>query len=914
MTTKATGGGSSAVAASAHAACERFRATDPLVTGVTRRRLATEVGFADASGGIPEARWMRAMTFERLVRDERFASEVATTTMGRLGLDRPTEVVIVNAHLNIETTASLLEAAHGRAIKQGAATMLHGLAVPFAGFEDVRATDVKPDFSVVARKLKSEGPGSWLVMGDAKDYERVRSRVEDTRLLKGFLQVALGAESAGSWSRLPGGMAVHSYGVLAVPRNAFLQPEALVEQLNDHRAEVRMRVAERRREAAGATFDESSDLTEFVAHRQATFDPVACTTCTLFSYCRNELRHSTDPTDLLIELGVRADLRPHLIGLVDGTGVIGRAPASAVASVTATLEGVVQSSGQLRVDPAGLPGTVNVVIAKSDAAALGVHGLALQRVTKQGRQPWTTTVLVEPQSSSTRRAVMHLLGRELSAAMTEMRKATLDSPSPVHLVVPDKATADVLVSIADNLAGVELSRLRWERDRQMGRKPLTFDGGEAQVPAALSESDRTAVSFLLEEDRARALTLRSPIVDVRAALARHVIAGGPEVSSLRLDYLTLWTRTNADHPLDHRVAADEIEASDHTPGARLTNRRSDAIHRALAGSKSQRRSPDGGPVDPVRYQALVTDELEYKARILETALDALGEMGDSKLREVHRAIEGDAQAVWRRRLTLHASDLVRFGRTYRHWRNSLVPAIESDGRFHTHLLAIGNPQAARDLATDAGTREVAYATVVSVAPLMLDVHSRRIGAGTRIVLLHIGDRVCAEDPAIDVIAQAGSFKFSGLSIGSLSQPTTDDSKLSGRFLWTPVNAPLLSEGDDLVIADFRWFSKLKGDRYLSVERPKSDDVSAPKPTCEPDSYDLNPTAHRYCCRPHEDSEADWSDQLALRRARGELNPEVWPPVRNGDAFEVAPSDAPSGDPAAQPSTPAPDDLTLDDLD
>ena len=42
-------------------------------------------------------------------------------------------------------------------------------------------------------------------------------------------------------------------------------------------------------------------------------------------------------------------------------------------------------------------------------------------------------------------------------------------PAPVHLVVPDKATADVLVSIADNLAGVELSRLRWQRDKDMGR-------------------------------------------------------------------------------------------------------------------------------------------------------------------------------------------------------------------------------------------------------------------------------------------------------------------------------------------------------------------------------------------------------------------------------------------------------------
>src|SRR4051812_14829804 len=68
---KALGGGSSAVAASSHAACARFRGTDPLITSRTRRALAREVGAKDEFGGIPEARWMRAMTFERLVRDKR---------------------------------------------------------------------------------------------------------------------------------------------------------------------------------------------------------------------------------------------------------------------------------------------------------------------------------------------------------------------------------------------------------------------------------------------------------------------------------------------------------------------------------------------------------------------------------------------------------------------------------------------------------------------------------------------------------------------------------------------------------------------------------------------------------------------------------------------------------------------------
>lgn len=909
MTNQSPGGGSSAVAASAHAACARFRGTDPLVVGRTRRALAADVGFADDSGRIPEARWMRAMTFERLVRSEKFASEVATTTVGRLGLDRPTEVVTVNAHVSTDKTAALLAAAHQRATKSGAATLIHALAVPFIGFEESPATEVKPDFAVVAPQVDGGG-GSWLVVGDAKDYERVRSRIEDTRLLKGFLQVALGAESAAAWSRLPEGVSVHSHGVLAAPRNAFLQPEALVELLDDHRAEVRMRVDERRREASGTGYDHTTSVTTFVKHLQATFDPETCTTCTLFSFCRHELRTSDDPADLLVELGIPADMRPHVVGLVDGTTALGNAPASMLANVGATLDGVARLTGQRRTDQAGLAGTVNVVIAKSDAAALGVHGIALQRVTAEGRGPWITTVFEDPQSPETRRDVMRLLGRELTKAMAEQRKANSTEPSPIHLVVADKSTADVLASIADNLAGIELSRLRWARDLAMGREALTFNGEPAQVPRPLAESDRTAVSFLLDEDRARALTLRSPIVDLRAVLARHVVAGGPSVASQRLDYLVAWAESADDAPVDPRALEDEIEASDHTPGARLTNRQSDAIHKALAGSASNRRGSGTGPADPERYTALVTEELEYKSIVLDRALDVLDTIPDSALRVVHRALEGDAQAVWRRRLKLHASDLVRFGRTYRHWRNSLVPAIESDGKCHGQLLALANPQSAHDLATDAGVREVAVATVVGTAPLVLDVESRRIGDGSRIVLLHVNDDVCAEHPAVTMTPQKGSFKFAGLSIGPLS-PAGDG--VPRRFAWAPATVPLLSVGDRLIVADFAWFSDAKRNTMLNVDRPQVDGVSAPKVTCEEDSFADDPVAHQFCCRPHEDAEADWSDQLAVRRARGELNPETWPPVVDGDAFEVGAAGAPTGNAAAVPSTAAPDDVTMDDL-
>lgn len=909
MALEIVGGGSSAVASSSHSACARFRGTDPLITGMTRRNLAKALGFADASGSIPQARWMRAMTFERLVRNEDFAGQIATRTAGALELDRPTEVVTVDAHMNVDTTARVLEAAHDRAITKGAATLVFQLAVPFVGFEDTRATDVKPDFAVVAPASHDRNV-SWLIMGDAKDYERVRSRIDDARMLKGFLQVAVGAESARAWSRLPTGMVVHTFGVLAVPRNAFLQPEPVVENLHDYSEEVNLRIEERRREAELSGHTPDQGVTSLVQHLEATFDPAACTTCTLFSYCRDELRRSNIPGDLLIELGISRDMRRQSLGLVDGVSEVGRVPASTVASIEATLTGLAQSTGQSRVDQAGMPGTVSVVLAKSDAASLGVHGIGVQRVTADGRDEWEYTTFDDPQSPETRRLVMRRVGSALNRAMRDQRKAARGGvPDAVHLVVPDNVTADVLVSIADNLAGIELSRLRWQRDKDQGRPALTYDGEPATVPRPISEVERTAIALLLEDDRSRAFKLRSPIIDVRAVLARHIVAGGPMASSGRLDYLVGWAEAHGSAPIDHRAFADEIEDSEHTPGARLTNATSDAIHEALVG---RRGKPSDAPVaDPDLYVSLVTEVLGYKAQVLERALDVLEGLPSSTLRAAYRAIESDAQEVWRRRLNLHASDLVRFGRTYRPWRNSLVPMIESDGTCASQLLVLSNPQAAHDFASDAGNRFLAFAKVVSVDPLVFDVDSRRIVDGSRVALLARNGEACAEKPGVWAdTSSGGSFKIDGLAIGPL---VCIDKDLPRRLLWDPQTVPIVKEGDELVIADFAWFSDLKGNRVLSVNRPQSDKTSAPKSDCLPESYGDGPQAHMWCCRPHEDREAEYSDQLAERRARGELNPETWPPVRDGDAFEVSAAGAAAGNPFELPPENVPDDQTMDDL-
>jgi hypothetical protein len=880
-----------------------------MITKRSRRQLAGDVGFPDTSGSIPEARWMRAMTFERLVQDKRFASQVATTCVGRLGLPRPAAVVLAKGGRDREKTLACLFKALGAAVEEGNATLIREPALPFPGFEDADATSVLPDFLVVAPR-EDEPDRAWLVIGDSKDYERVRSRISDGRLLKGFLQVALGAEAAESWSELPDDLEVHEWGVLAVPRNAFLQPEAVVEELRDHRSEVRSRIAERVEATAEAEWDEGSDAAEYVRHLVATFDPESCPSCSLFFSCRAELRGSTDPEALLVELGVPADARPFVAGLLNGTGAATEAaPPSVTALVTATVSKKPVWTGQHRVDPAGEPGTVNVVVAKSDAAALGVHGLAMQLVTDAGPGDWENYTFGNPQSEATRRQVVQLIGEAIQSSVGDAYARNPESPDPVHICVPDQGTADLLASIADALAGVELSRLRWQRDLDEGRPALTFNGDPATVPEPLSDTERTGVSFLLEEDRARALSLRTPFVDIRAVLARHVVAGGPAVNSLRLDYLVEWA--SAKKPADHRKLGDAIEKSEHTPGARLSNVQSNAIHTALVGPG---RRPDlNVPYDAATYDALVLEELEYKTSTLDAALDVLRLVPGSALRRTYRAIEGDAQRVWRRRHAFHASDLVRFGRTYRWWRERLVETIEKDGACHDQLLALTNHHAAHEAATKAGTRHIASAGVVSVNPLVLDISSRAIDDTKRIVLLHVNGNACIETQPVSIVHQAGSFKIDGLAIGPLSKDSLPADAPRTHFAWEPDVLVPLSTGDALVVADYDWYHTYAAGRFLGIDRPPADTAAAPTPDCQPDDFQNDPGHHQWCCKPHEAAEAEWSDELARRRADGKLNPQTWPPVYDEDGFEVVAEGEPVGDPTADPPVAPPDGLTMDEL-
>lgn len=890
-----TGGGSGAVASSAHAGCTRFRMTDPLLTGRSRRALADALGAKDVGGKIPAARWVRAMAFERMVHDEAFVSELLTRAVGLLELDRPTAVRIRSGEDGVESTAAELATAHLAAKHAGEATMLFGLRVPFVSLSGQPATDVRPDFAIVAARTRGQNTrvGSWLIMGDAKDYERVRSRIDDGRMLKGFLQVALGAESAAAWSQLPAGMEVHRYGALAVPRNAYLRPEALVEDLSDHRREVRARVDERVAafESQGGLELDAAALAAHVAHLEAAYDPGSCSSCSLFRYCRQELRGSEDPTALLVEIGVPPAQRPSVVGLVDGTGVAPppATPSSLVARLEATLTGLPQSTGRARVDPVGLTGCLYVVAAKSDAAALGVHGIAVLRVDGTDQQPWRPLVFERTNATETRHRIMSLIGGQV-------REVLQAGHGPVHLVVPDAATADLLVSIADSMAGVELSRLRWERDLAEGREALTFDGEPATIPEPLSDDARTGVSFLLEDDRARAFGLRQATIDLRTILASHVVPGGPAYDAGRLDYLVAWAEASS--ALNHRAVSDVIADGVHTPGARLSNSLSDAIHDA--GRPGERG-------DAAEYEKLVLDALEYRVDVLLRAVAVLDALTVSRLRDAYRTLEADAQIVWGRRLALQASDLVRFSRTYRYWRNAQVDMLDADRSCRERLGALVDRQVALDRAADPGVRELALATVVSTQPLRLDVASRRLVDGSAVVLLHGPAGAAVEGDGISVTVQASSFKLGGFSIGRLSDP---DDELPG-LVWHPVVDPGLEVGDEVVVADAEWLNgTYRSGHEIAVPRPSTDALAAPKGDCEAGSYAADPAGHAWCCRPHAVAEAEWSDSIAERRASGQLNPQVWPPVVDEERFDPATGDdgTTTLDPPAMP-----DGLTTDDL-
>ena len=189
-----------------------------------------------------------------------------------------------------------------------------------------------------------------------------------------------------------------------------------------------------------------------------------------------------------------------------------------------------------------------------------------------------------------------------------------------------------------------------------------------------------------------------------------------------------------------------------------------------------------------------------------------------------------------------------------------------------------------------------------------------MGGGDRVVLLTHDGTPWLESDGVTVRPMGSAIKLLGYCLGPLlAPPDSADADRRGRFVWEPHIVPPLSVGDRVVLARLDWFSALARKSEFNVDRPRRDEQASPKPTCDESSYASDAEAHRWCCKPHELIEAEFADDIALRRARRELNPEVWPPVRDLDGFEVAPVGKPTSSTVQVPDSVAPEGVTLDDL-
>ena len=894
----AIGGGSGAVVTSAHAGCERFRGTDPLITGQTRRKLAATLGAKDTVGSISEARWTRAKTFEALVHNPDFAGRIVASAVGGAGLPKPAQVQVLKANEDASKTLELLKVAIDSA-KSDVATLIQAPAVPPPSFAETESFLVLPDFVVVASN-PLDPEKTWLIVGDAKDYERTRSRIDDARMLKGFIQVAFGAFAFEAWAERPEHLEVHPIGALAVPRNSFLQPTIVTETLTDHIKEVQLRYQQRLEDAKTHSWRE--DAVDFVSHLKATYDPSACRSCSLFDYCRGELRASSAPDDFLQEIGIPRSVRTLAIPVVNGEMPLpDRLPNETIAQVNATLTGHAVETGRRRTDPVGLPGTVNVVLAKSDNAALGIYGVGTQFVNKIETSNWCNRVLETPEADSARRLVMQVLGEAIFGSLRD--SGFEENAQRITIVTPDKQTTDMLASIADVLAGNEISRLRWQRDLEMGREPVTFDGSPATIPAALTREQRLAVSFLLEDDRARAFSTRVTTVNLLSVLSDLFIAGGPASTVGRLDYSAAWAVSVRGDSVDYKKLLEEVESNVHTPGARLSEKQSNRIHNAYLDKKL-------GKTSSAKYEELVNDELVSKEAVFELAASQLQQIANSNLREAVISMEADAQRIWHRRWKLQAFDLVRFGLTSRWWRNSLVPIVDGDQKCMSQMSAVLNPMVADAQAKSAGNREITVAKVESLEPLTLSVTSRRFKNETKVFVLHRNGIAEVESRDVVVKSLKGQIKVTGLIKGELVE---GDDLPAGHFLLESIDSTSLALGDSLILAADDWLGDGTQGAGLRIEKPAFDSQQAPKDSCDEASYLLYPEEHKYCCRPHVSAEADTSDWIAAKRDAGEMNPQAWPPVIDVEAFDQLSPNEPTDQTANVDPSDAPDGITEDDL-
>ena len=350
------------------------------------RRSPLTSGRPTPAAGIPEARWVRAMAFERAgarrgVRlraahqGGRASSSLARPDGGRARR---------RAADSVDATAKALQGRPPQGDLRRRRRRCSGLGVPFL---EPRGRGARPRSSPTSPSSRHAATatkvvGSWLIMGDAKDYERVRARIDDGGCSRGS------SRSPSAPSPRPRGAgcrtACRCTATARSPCRATptCGPRPWSRSSTTTGRGPRPRAQERLEEKQQARRGPSDRRGAAGLRRpsEATFDPATCVSCSLFAYCRSELRASHEHGGLLIEIGVAPAMRPARRGhrrRHAAWPVRSRRGSSTRSRPPSTGRPVWQRRG--RTDPVGLPGAIYVVVAKSDAAALGIHGIAVRR-------------------------------------------------------------------------------------------------------------------------------------------------------------------------------------------------------------------------------------------------------------------------------------------------------------------------------------------------------------------------------------------------------------------------------------------------------------------------------------------------------------------------------------------------------
>ena len=375
------------------------------------------------------------------------------------------------------------------------------------------------------------------------------------------------------------------------------------------------------------------------------------------------------------------------------------------------------------------------------------------------------------------------------------------------------------------------------------------------------------------------MRLRNPVVDLRRVLNAHMVAGGPSADSGRLDYLVRWAEATGDRAprrlrRDRRVAADARGA----PVERALGRHP----RRAAGTASRSRD-----VPPARRGGARLQDRHPRARHRRArSAGGLGAAGRASRARSRRAgglgPPARARGLRPRAVLAHVPAVAQ--RAGGACSTPTAPATRSSARSPTSR----SPTISRRMP---GTREVAVATVASTVPLRLEIASRRFVDGMTIVALHINRQALAEHPLTTLKIQKTSFKFGRMPLGQIHTRRGRHPRLgaAGRPTAAGRRSP-----------DRRGRHVVRPRVHL---RPR--DRRQPSQPRQPGGAeaDLHPVLVRAVARTSTSGvaartrsvEAEWADELADRRARGELNPEVWPPLVDEDRFDVLADDAAAPD-------------------